>query len=262
VASAFVGTRFSLVSHVASFSATYGLSERWDANLLVPLVATSLTLAGNSATILAVDGRETSARGAERFEGSAVGVGDLLLRTKYRFRDDPSAQLAGAFTLRVPSGSEGDFHGLGDVTVYPAAIVSRPIRTHEVYGSVGLELNANDLERTRARYAIGATLQPATKLAVLLDVIGSSSFVDDRFTIRAPAGQLFPEFSGLRELVASRSARRLVAFVPRSDVVDFAFGIRANPLKTAALFATAIVPITRDRLRAEAIGSGGVEVSF
>jgi len=262
VASAFAGTRFSVASHVTSFSATYGLSERWDVNLLVPLVATSLTLAGNSATILAVGGREVSARGAERFEGSAFGVGDVLLRTKYRFRDDPSAKLAGALTLRLPSGNEGDFHGLGDVTVYPAAVVSRPIRTHDVHGSLGVELNADDLQRTRARYAIGTTLQPVAKLAVLLDVIGSSSFVDDRFVIRAPAGQLFPEFSGLQDLVASRSAQRLVAFVPRSDVVDFAFGIRVNPLKTAVAFATAIVPITKDGLRAEAIGSAGVEVSF
>ena len=54
----------------------------------------------------------------------------------------------------------------------------------------------------------------------------------------------------------------VTAFVPRSDVVDFAFGMKANPVGTLVGYVTAIVPITHDGLRAEVIPSAGVEWTF
>src|SRR5437870_2567698 len=115
----------------------------------------------------------------------------------------------------------GAFRGIGDPTVTPALIVSRAIRSHDVHASAGVEMNADDLQRTRARYAAGVTLQPWTRLACLLDLIGSSSFVDDEFTIPRPlhrSDQLF----GNDELIESVGPTTVVARVPRSDVLDLA----------------------------------------
>src|SRR5262249_16138841 len=42
--SAFVGKDFSLEENVFTFNFTYGLTNSWDANLLVPMIATSLGL--------------------------------------------------------------------------------------------------------------------------------------------------------------------------------------------------------------------------
>ena len=54
----------------------------------------------------------------------------------------------------------------------------------------------------------------------------------------------------------------VTAFVPRSDVVDFAFGIKANPVGTLVAYVTAFVPLTHDGLRPEVIPAAGVEWSF
>ena len=89
--------------------------DRTALNLLLPLVWTSLGPHGATAAIVSTSEGEMHAVGEAGFDGSAFGVGDILLRTKYRFWDGAPARVAAGFSLRVPSGSEGDFQGLGDV---------------------------------------------------------------------------------------------------------------------------------------------------
>lgn len=258
--SAFSATDFRLDAHVWLLSATYGLSDRWDVNVLLPIVRTSLAVAGNAAVIF--DG---IARGPlpTEFDADAVGVGDVITRTKYRFVDAGLAALAAALALRVPTGSTEDFHGLGDTTVTPTLIASRTFAAHEVHGSIGVEFNADDSERQRLRYGAGVTLQPFDRLAFPVDVVGSSSFTDDEFSIRAPRGRNFPQqLLGARELVRSIGSREIDLFVPRSDIVDVAAGAKLKLFGTATAFAGAIVPLTADGLRADVIPTAELEVSF
>ena len=94
-------------------------------------------------------------------------------------------------------------------------------------------------------------------------MIGSSSFTDDDFEILAPAGRVFPgQAFGTDELVKSRSRTKIVAFVPRSDVVDLAVGLKVNPFGPVVGFASAIVPVVADGLRAEVIPTVGMEMTF
>jgi len=253
---------FSLVSHVAALSATYGISERWDANVLLPLVATSLELGGVASVRIEELGGEASTSDHVLFDESAVGVGDLLLRTKYRFLEHQEVQLASILALRIPTGEEGDFHGLGDVILTPGLVASYPFRSHDLHANVGVDLNADDIERARARYGIGLTIQPWQPIAFMLDVLGSSSFVDDEFSIPAPAGVVFPQRFGLEDLIRSVGTTEVVAVVPRSDLVDLAIGLKASLGNRAVVFASAIVPLTDDGLRPAVVPAAGVSISF
>jgi hypothetical protein len=249
---------FSLVSHVVSLFATYGISDRLDVNVLLPLVETSLRLTGRS-TAAVVGGRSLGERAS--FSESAFGAGDLLLRAKYRIADLP-VRVAPIITLRLPTGSEGDFHGIGDTTLLGGLVVSRAIGSHDVHGSLGVELDADDPERSRARYAVGVSVQPWERLALLGDLLGSSSFVDDQFAIAAPRRASFQALFGNDEVVESVGPTKVTAFVPRSDVVDLALGVKLNLVGTLAVHASAIVPVTTDGLRAQVIPAGGLEWSF
>ena len=53
-----------------------------------------------------------------------------------------------------------------------------------------------------------------------------------------------------------------MAFVPRSDVVDLAVGLKVNPFGPVVGFASAIVPVVADGLRAEVIPTVGMEMTF
>ena len=107
-----------------AFFANYGVTNRWDVGFVVPLVHTELDATVN-ATILrlataanpALHTFETGNSGAtqEVFQrsGSASGLGDVILRTKYRFMNLAGGGLAAAADVRLPSGSEEDLLGAG-----------------------------------------------------------------------------------------------------------------------------------------------------
>ena len=86
VAGAFLGNDFSLRHHVFSFAGTYGITNHWDVNLVLPLMYTILDLRGDAGVAI---GPGTIATGPVSFNNffsnDAFGVGDMLLRTKYRF---------------------------------------------------------------------------------------------------------------------------------------------------------------------------------
>src|SRR5262249_31696628 len=82
--------KFDFRSQVLSFSATYGLTDRWDVNLLLPVFITTLKLNGTSVLLVP---------GAAPFSNTFVedetkgGVGDILVRSKYRLPDQLGLQL-------------------------------------------------------------------------------------------------------------------------------------------------------------------------
>jgi hypothetical protein len=264
LAQALVGRKFSLESQVVSFSLTYGITDRLDVNVLQPLVATRLRFDATAAALLSDGATERSIVEPVGLRASAFGVGDTLVRAKYQLLDTGASKLATLLTCRLPSGDLENFQGLGDTTVLGGIVASRSLGRHDVHASLGIELNADDLQRTRARYALGATLQFWERLAFFADVIGSSSFVNDEFEIRAPTGRVRFQggFFGLQDLIESVEATRVVAFVPRSDIVDLAMGVKVNFLGRSVVFASAILPLTTDGLRPEVIPAAGVEVGF
>jgi hypothetical protein len=257
----FAADDFSLESHITSVSATFGLTAAWDVNVLLPIVQTSLAVDGTSVAIAQQGSVRTEISAHVGFEDGAVGLGDVLVRTKLRVVDADLARVALGLAVRTPTGNPKDFQGLGDSIVTPSVIVSRAFGRHDVHLNLGVDCNADDLERTRARYALGASIQPWERLAFLFDVIGSSSFTDDEFTFPAAVGSIRQLF-GNDALIRSVTRDTVTAFVPRSDVVDFAFGVKTNPIGSLVGYVTAIVPLTRDGLRAEVIPSAGIEWSF
>jgi hypothetical protein len=70
---------FSLDSHVFSFSGTYGVTDAWDVNVLLPVVYT--TLDADGAVDLRVSGTNPNPVAIDAND-SALGLGDVLLRTK------------------------------------------------------------------------------------------------------------------------------------------------------------------------------------
>jgi hypothetical protein len=230
---------FGLRSQVLDLSATYGITSRWDVNLLLPLLATTLNL--NVLSGLALPGELSGVR----VNDTAFGPGDILLRTKYRLPDWAGLAWATFFTLRLPSGNSGNFQGLGAVTLTPGVALTRPIGPNDVHANLAFEVNAGDLSQSRVRYAIGATVQALPRLALLFDVIGSSGIAADHFSLATP---------GISMPVSGS--------VPRTDLVDLAPGVRITVTRHVLIHLDAIIPLTQDGIRANVVPTGGIEATF
>jgi hypothetical protein len=238
---------------------TYGITDRWDVNVLLPFVYSNMRVrARRTFTLFDAGGASLGSTSPQNLsaDDDAFGIGDVLVRTKYRFIDGP-VNVAGALSIRTPTGNEEDFAGLGDVTVTPAAILSVPVGPHSLHASLGFEVNADDLERTRARYTIGASFQIIKQVAFLLDLLGSSALVDDEFTV---VGQGTP-VRGL-EFVRLTDDQRTVLAVPRTDLLDAAAGLKVAITDNVVAFGGVIVPLNDDGIRADLVPTGGIEVGF
>jgi hypothetical protein len=252
---------FTLKSHVASFFATYGITDRWDVNLLLPVIFTSLDLRVR-ARINDVSG--TAINFFDRVTGTTeqvrstsddkIGIGDLLLRSKYYLLGANGFNLAVGSSLRVPTGEEDNFQGLGDVTFTPFFALSQEYGRFDVHASGGIEINFDDSDRSRVRYAGGVTFQVIEQLALLADVIGSSNLTTDRVSVT-----VLP-FIAPPPLPPTRITR--VSSTLSTDIVDLALGFKANFYRSVVGFATVFVPLTDDGLRADVIPAAGLEVSF
>lgn len=223
-------------SQVFSVSGTYGITDRWDVNLLLPVFVSTLQLNGTS-VLLVPGARPFSNTFVAR--GTAGGLGDVLLRTKVRLGDRLGLQLASEFTLRVPTGNPDDFQGLGDVTLTPTFIAQRAFGPHLVQANLGVEVDASDVTQSRIRYAVGTSVRLVGRVSLLAQVIGSSGFVDDDFTQGDVSGT-----------------------VPRTDIVDAGAGIEIALTPSIFAYLGALVPLTEDGLRAAVVPTGRVVARF
>jgi len=253
-------------AQIATLSATYGVTDRLDANVLLPLVRTSLDLEARRSGRI---GGEPALVDTVRLHDEAVGVGDLLLRAKYQLIGGAPLYVAAGLAVRAPTGSEEDFHGLGDWTVEPALVASRTLHGHDLHLNLGVECDADDVGRSRGRYGVGVALQPLERVAVLIDLVGSSSFVgDDLGATRAGTAGIFSSSRFLTRFEARPRLRQpggtvfVFPSVPRTDIVDVAVGFKLTLSARAAAFVSALLPVVNDALRAEVVPAGGLEYTF
>ena len=249
---------FSLTSDVVYFSATYGLDDRTDVNLLLPVYYTSMQ-GERRFFVLGQPGE------FESLNGNAFGPGDLLLRGKRRFLEGDSWDVAAGLTLHLPSGSEANFQGTGDVVVTPSLVASWIGPAMEVHGSAGIDIDSTDLQRSGVRYGVGVSWAPLERLTLLTDLVGTSAFSNDDLSFFVADRRLVSirgEFDPPLVARAVGNGTEFTTTINRTDVVDLAFGVKVNVFGDLICFASAIVPLTEDGARASVIPTGGIQYGF
>jgi hypothetical protein len=177
---------------------TYGLTDRIDVSLAVPVVRTRLALLSN-ATIHRVgtgsnlgvhyfrDEDAISGYGPTRqyfSEGSAGGVGDLVARVKATLMREGSRAFAAGLDVRLPTGDDRNLLGSGALGVRPFAAVSASVGRFAPHANVAYQWNGESslAGDTRAdveadlpdqfTYALGADLLVAERLSIVFDLFG------------------------------------------------------------------------------------------
>jgi hypothetical protein len=107
----------NITARVATLYGNVGITDRLDVGVAVPMV--DLTIDGS---------RVNTYRGTTFTQATAsaraVGLADIVARTKYTVYDDEGSALAAAVDVRLPTGREEDLLGTGTTSVKLAAIGS------------------------------------------------------------------------------------------------------------------------------------------
>ena len=258
-----VRLRYSLglQNYVTAVSTTYGITDDLDVNLLVPIVATNLRVGVHAREVATagLDGVFSPSAGAERVghdDGSAVGVGDILLRTKYQLARLGWLRSALGLQLRLPSGSSSDFQGTGDFELSPFVYLSTVLWGRvEPQVNLGIDVNATDAARSAARYAVGADVDVTKTINLNLGFLGRSQF-------EASASEQDTQFLHLR---GGRTVGEPLLGLDfgRKDTLDLSFGCRFVVWRNLMVYANGIYALNDSGLRNDTvIPAAGIEGTF
>jgi len=203
---------------------TYGLTDRIDVSLAVPVVRTTLSVLSNARIqrIGTVDPavhffHDDTAPGGfgdrKQFSavGSASGVGDLIVRVKANALREGRRALAVGIDLRLPTGDEKDLLGSGALGAKPFAALSTNVgrlspRANVAYQWNGKSVLANDVRLglkgglpDQLLYVAGTDVGVNERFSLALDVLGQHVF-DTPLLLARPfevgtTGPSFPDIS-------------------------------------------------------------------
>ena len=251
--------KFDLDSHVTTLFGSYGVTDKFDVNVLLPIVVTSLTLRAtahiNDTTnppIHFFDNATRTIDDVRSLDEDHAGVGDLQLRGKLRLADVGAFRLATGLSLRLPTGSQDDFQGFGDFTITPFLVGATDVGPVNLHASTGFDVDPETASRSRVRYAGGASWQFIERASLIVDFVGSSNLTDEKVEFDVPQFAQDGSITGTQ-----RATQRF-----RTNIIDIAPGVKVNVYGPVIAFFTAFVPLNDDGLRASFIPTGGVEASF
>jgi hypothetical protein len=253
-----------LQNYVTAIGFTYGIIDDLDVNLYVPVIVTNMRVGVHAQDVATagLDGAFTPSVGPRRVgrdDGTAVGVGDILLRAKYQLPRIEVLDLmrwALGMQIRLPSGDAADFQGTGDVELSPFLYLSTILWDRvEPHMNLGVDFDTGDVSRSAARYGAGVDVDLHPRVNLNVAYLGRSQF----------EGTADPEDTAFAHLRAGQSVSEPLLGLDfgRKDTSDLSFGLRAVVWGNVMMFVNGIYALNDDGLRNDTIiPAGGIEGTF
>jgi len=215
---------------VATLYGNVGLTDRLDIGFAAPFV--SLTLDGSR--VNTYRGRTfTQATASAR----AVGMADLVVRTKYNVAGDAASGVAALVDLRLPTGREEDLLGAGSTSVRFSAIGA--IESGRVSAHANSGVSVGGLARELS-YGGALSVAASDRVSLIGELFGR--LIDSPGHI-VPITAAHPTLAGVETIRLTPDASRL-------SVVTLVPGVKWNITDTWVLAANVSVPLTTGGLTA------------
>jgi len=169
-------------TRTTAFFAGVGITDRLDVGVAVPIVNVDMEATVNSRILRLGSGENTithsfpggtSSTLSLSDEGSATGIGDILLRGKYNFYRSGSTALAAALELRLPTGNEDELLGTGATGTRMLFVGSGEYGRFSPHVNIGYTLSSGDASAEAVSFELDAaygnvpgSVQPDVNLSV------------------------------------------------------------------------------------------------
>ncbi len=228
-----------IAARIATLYGNVGVTDRLEVGFAVPMVD------------LTIDGTRTNTYRGRTFtqataSARAIGLADIVARTKYTLYDDEGQGIAAAVDVRLPTGREEDLLGVGSLSVKVGAIGSLEQGRTATHVNAGVTFGGLAREIDYGA-AFGFAANARTTLST--EVLGR--FIDNAgqlVTITAPHPTL-QQVETIR-LSTDTSSVNAITLVP---------GVKWNVSSTWVLAANVAVPLTRDGLTAKVTPFIGID---
>jgi hypothetical protein len=248
---------------VTAFLLTYGITDRIDVGVALPVVSTSLR--GTSAAQINPFGPPPAVHffggtpdnpvltASRSVDGSAAGVGDVDGRVKVNLRRGDPLSVAVLADVRFPTGSEENLLGSGAFAARGLAILSARFGNFSPHANVGYLYRGGEFETDAVLGTLGFDhlLAPWATLAV--DVISQLQVGESPLVVPGPV-----------EIEAPYHRTIFPTVIPdrRDDLVDGSFGVKLTAAPGLTVVGNGEWPLNRGGLRADVIWTVGLEYNF
>ncbi|HXH06914.1 MAG TPA: transporter [Vicinamibacterales bacterium] len=268
-----------------AFVATYGLMDRWDVGIAVPIVRVDLeatvraaikrlSTSSNPLIHTFEAGNAAATENTYTRSGSASGLGDILLRTKVRLGAEGPVATALAADVRLPTGDRDNLLGAGAAARFYFITSSSGDRFgwhgNLGYTVAGARLGGPPSFRALAGasavpdevgYAGGIEVVPDSRVTLVADLLGR---------LLRRTGRLRPALKTFEFALPARPPQppetaSFEEFEIRSGNLNIllgAAGLKVNPAGNLLLSAHVLFPLSRAGLRVRLATVLGVDYAF
>lgn len=191
-----VSLNLKLALQATTVFASYGVSDNFDVGIAIPFIMSSLDGSG-AGTVFNVNGTVT---GEHFFEGadangiartsvdeSASGVGDIAVRAKIGLGGTADrGRLALLGDIRLPTGSEEDFHGSGGLAGTWMLAGSMQKGNFSPHANVGVALRTGDGQTNALLTTIGFDHMLTRAATLAVDLLSEFQVGDNATSLPAP----------------------------------------------------------------------------
>ncbi|HVH66502.1 MAG TPA: hypothetical protein VM716_01405 [Gemmatimonadales bacterium] len=248
---------------VTSFFLSFGLLDRVDVGVVLPIVSTSLR--GTSDAQIVPFGGTTAQHffggtpanpllSTSRFvEGAATGVGDIAARVKINVTRTERSNFSLLGDVRFPTGSADDLLGSGHVAARGLGILSARFGAFAPHANVGFLFRSGDTQNNAVLATVGFDHLMAPWATMAVDLVSELQVGTSKLQLPGPVTYDLP----FRRTIA-------VTNIPneRDDLINGSFGFKFTTHAGITLVANTLWPLNRGGLRPNVLWTAGMEYNF
>jgi hypothetical protein len=242
---------------------TYGITDRVDVSVVVPVVqanfrgesnAQIIPFGGTTATHYFAGTPTNPILSASRQSlGSAAGLGDVDVRGKFNLRQNVDADVAVLVDLRFPTGGTGDLLGSGKFAGRVLGIVDTHFGNFSPHINAGYQYHAGDQQNDAVLGTVGFDELMGSRVTLAADLVSALQVGDSKLVL---PGIVTYESPFRRTLNPTNIPST------RDDIVDGSFGVKVAPARNTIIVLNALFPLNRGGLRPNLAYTFGIERTF
>lgn len=248
---------------VTSMYFTYGVSDRFDFGLVVPIVQADFRGESN-AQIMPFGGTSVAHYFAgtptnpvltarQQSLGSAGGLGDVALRLKVNLRETPDAAFAFLVDGRFPTGSQEDLLGSGKFAGRFVVILNSKFGDFSPHLNAGYLHHAGTQQNDAVLGTVGFDHRMSDKATLAADLVTELQVGDSKLKLPGIVTYDVP----FRRTVNPTNIPAI-----RDDIVNGSFGFKLTPAEKTTIVLNTLFPLNRGGLRPNLVYTAGIEYTF
>ena len=248
---------------VTAIYATYGVSNNIDLGLVIPIVSTSLH--GTSNASIVPFGGPTVAHffagtpsnpvlaASRDVDGSAIGLGDVAVRTKINLHQTAQSAIALLGEARFATGNDEDLLGAGHFGARGMAIVSTRVGDFSAHGNAGYLYRSGGVTNSAVTGVVGFDDLIAPHVTLAADLVSELQVGRSKLTLPSPVQYDYP----FKRTINPTSIPSMA-----DDIVNGSFGFKFTTNSGITVVTNALIPLNRGGLRANLTYTTGLEYAF